>query len=166
MKRSLITLKALTYWPTGGIAAAATTSLPEKSGGVRNWDYRYCWLRDATFTLAGSPPTPDTTKRQTTGTTGWLGPPPGSPDQVQIMYGLAGERNLMEWEAAWLPGYEGSKPVRIGNAAVEQLQLDVYGEIAGVMHHGRKGQILRARARNRAGVGPARSPGKNLARAG
>ena len=140
VKRSLITLKGLTYWPTGGIAAAVTTSLPEKLGGARNWDYRYCWLRDATFTLqvlrdAGY-------HEEAEDWRDWImRAAAGSPDQVQIMYGLAGERNLMEWEVEWLAGYEGSKPVRIGNAAVEQLQLDVYGEIAGVMLHARKCEI-------------------------
>ncbi len=126
--RSLITLKALTYEPTGGIVAAPTTSLPEDIGGVRNWDYRYCWLRDATITLEAL---------LRTGYTGeaaawreWLGRAiAGDPRDVQIMYGVGGERRLAEWEADWLPGYEGSAPVRIGNAAVDQLQLDVYGEV-------------------------------------
>jgi GH15 family glucan-1,4-alpha-glucosidase len=140
VKRSLITLKALTYWPTGGITAAATTSLPEKIGGQRNWDYRYCWLRDATLTLqvlCGSGFTDEAQDWRD-----WLvRAAAGSPDKVQIMYGLAGERCLKEWELDWLPGYEGSKPVRIGNAAAEQLQLDVYGEIGGVMLQARKGQI-------------------------
>jgi GH15 family glucan-1,4-alpha-glucosidase len=126
--RSLITLKALTYAPTGGIVAAATTSLPEAIGGVRNWDYRYCWLRDATITLEAL---------LRTGYTGeaaawreWLGRAiAGDPADVQIMYGVAGERRLAEWEASWLPGYERSSPVRIGNAAVGQRQLDTYGEV-------------------------------------
>jgi GH15 family glucan-1,4-alpha-glucosidase len=140
VKRSLITLKALTYWPTGGIVASPTTSLPEKLGGVRNWDYRYCWLRDATLTLqtlvdAGYHEEAECWRD-------WMvRAAAGSPDQVRILYGMAGERNVLEWEASWLPGYEASKPVRIGNAAVEQLQLDVYGEITGVMHHARKGEI-------------------------
>ena len=126
--RSLITLKALTYEPTGGIVAAPTTSLPEDIGGVRNWDYRYCWLRDATITLEALLRTGFSTEadqwRQ------WLGRAiAGDPRDVQIMYGVAGERRLAEWEADWLPGYEGSAPVRIGNAAVQQRQLDVYGEV-------------------------------------
>ena len=136
--RSLITLKALTYQPTGGIVAAATTSLPEDLGGVRNWDYRYCWLRDATITLEAL---------LRTGYTGeamawraWLGRAiAGDPDDVQIMYGVAGERRLAEWEADWLPGYAGSAPVRIGNAAVTQRQLDVYGEVIDALTLGRPG---------------------------
>jgi GH15 family glucan-1,4-alpha-glucosidase len=126
--RSLITLKALTYQPTGGIVAAPTTSLPEDIGGVRNWDYRYCWLRDATITLEALLRTGYTVEadrwRQ------WLGRAvAGDPRDVQIMYGVAGERRLAEWEVGWLPGYERSAPVRIGNAAVDQRQLDVYGEV-------------------------------------
>ncbi len=126
--RSLITLKALTYQPTGGIVAAATTSLPEDIGGVRNWDYRYCWLRDATITLEALLRTGylDEAKAWRL----WLGRAiAGDPEDIQIMYGVAGERRLAEWEADWLPGYEGSAPVRIGNAAAGQLQLDVYGEV-------------------------------------
>src|SRR5580704_4950474 len=140
VKRSLITLKALTYWPTGGITAAATTSLPEKIGGVRNWDYRCCWLRDASLALrvlqaAGY-------HEEAEDWRDWLvRAAAGSPDQVQVMYGMAGESFLKEWELDWLPGYEGSKPVRIGNAAVEQLQLDVYGELSGVMYHARNGEM-------------------------
>ena len=140
VRRSLITLKALTYWPTGGIAAAATTSLPEKIGGSRNWDYRYCWLRDATLTLQVLKDTGFEDEAEDW--RDWLvRAAAGSPDKVQIMYGLAGERSLKEWELDWLPGYLGSRPVRVGNAAVDQLQLDVYGEITGVMHQARKGQI-------------------------
>ncbi len=140
VRRSLITLKALTYWPTGGITAAPTTSLPEKIGGPRNWDYRYCWLRDATLTLQVLKDTGF--HEEAEDWRDWLvRAAAGSPDKVQIMYGLAGERCLKEWELDWLPGYEGSKPVRVGNAAVEQLQLDVYGEISGVMHQARRGQI-------------------------
>lgn len=140
VKRSLITLKALTYWPTGGITAAATTSLPEKIGGVRNWDYRCCWLRDASLTLqvlqaAGYDEEAEDWRDWLVRAAG------GSPDQVQVMYGMAGEAFLREWELDWLPGYEASKPVRIGNAAVDQLQLDVYGELAGVMYHARKGEM-------------------------
>jgi GH15 family glucan-1,4-alpha-glucosidase len=126
--RSLITLKALTHEPTGGIVAAPTTSLPEDIGGVRNWDYRYCWLRDATITLeallrTGFSAEADQWRK-------WLGRAvAGDPRDVQIMYGVGGERRLAEWEATWLPGYERSAPVRIGNAAVDQRQLDVYGEV-------------------------------------
>jgi GH15 family glucan-1,4-alpha-glucosidase len=126
--RSLITLKALTYQPTGGIVAAATTSLPEDIGGVRNWDYRYCWLRDATITLEALLRTGYTDEAKAWRL--WLGRAiAGNPRDIQIMYGVAGERRLAEWEADWLPGYEGSAPVRIGNAAAGQLQLDVYGEV-------------------------------------
>ncbi len=126
--RSLLTLKALTYEPTGGIVAAATTSLPESLGGERNWDYRYCWLRDATMTLSallrGGYTDEAVAWRQ------WLlRAIAGSPDDLQIMYGVAGERRLLEYEVTWLDGYEGSRPVRVGNAAVDQLQLDVYGEV-------------------------------------
>jgi GH15 family glucan-1,4-alpha-glucosidase len=126
--RSLITLKALTYRPTGGIVAAATTSLPEDIGGVRNWDYRYCWLRDATITLEALLRTGYLTEAKAWRL--WLGRAiAGDPQDIQIMYGVAGERRLAEWEASWLPGYENSAPVRIGNAAAGQLQLDVYGEV-------------------------------------
>ncbi|MFY9527725.1 MAG: glycoside hydrolase family 15 protein [Candidatus Acidiferrales bacterium] len=143
VERSLITLKALTYWPTGGILAAPTTSLPEKPGGKRNWDYRFCWLRDATFTLlvlmnAGY--LDEASDWQT-----WLlRAVAGSPEQVQTLYGLSGERQFPERELGWLPGYEGSRPVRVGNAASEQLQLDIYGEIAGVLHHAREAQLPRS----------------------
>jgi GH15 family glucan-1,4-alpha-glucosidase len=136
--RSLVTLKALTYSPTGGIVAALTTSLPEQVGGSRNWDYRFCWIRDATLTLlalmdAGY-------YAEAAAWRDWmLRAAAGSPDQVHIMYGVGGERLLGEWEAKWLPGYEQSSPVRIGNAAHTQLQLDVYGELMDAMHQGRKG---------------------------
>jgi GH15 family glucan-1,4-alpha-glucosidase len=126
--RSLITLKALTYRPTGGIVAAATTSLPEDIGGVRNWDYRYCWLRDATITLEALLRTGYLEEAKAWRR--WLGRAiAGDPQDIQIMYGVAGERRLAEWTADWLPGYENSAPVRIGNAAAGQLQLDVYGEV-------------------------------------
>jgi GH15 family glucan-1,4-alpha-glucosidase len=138
--RSLITLKALTYRPTGGIVAAPTTSLPEALGGSRNWDYRYCWLRDATFTLLalmnGGYYDEALEWRE------WLlRAVAGDPAQVQIMYGLAGERRLTEWEAPWLSGYEGARPVRIGNAAAEQLQLDIYGEIMDALYQGQNGKL-------------------------
>jgi GH15 family glucan-1,4-alpha-glucosidase len=134
--RSLITLKALTYQPTGGIVAAATTSLPEDLGGVRNWDYRYCWLRDATITLEALLRTGYTEEALAWRT--WLARAvAGDPGDVQIMYGVAGERRLPEWEADWLPGYAGSAPVRIGNAAVNQRQLDVYGEVIDALTLGR-----------------------------
>jgi GH15 family glucan-1,4-alpha-glucosidase len=132
VKRSLITLKALTYAPTGGIVAAATTSLPERLGGVRNWDYRYCWLRDATFTLLAFMNLGYYEEAQAW--RDWLvRAVAGSPNQVQIMYGVGGERWLPELIVPWLPGYENSTPVRIGNGASQQLQLDVFGEIADAM---------------------------------
>jgi GH15 family glucan-1,4-alpha-glucosidase len=133
VERSLITLKALTYRPTGGIVAAVTTSLPEQLGGPRNWDYRYCWLRDATFTLDAF--MHGGYYQEAKAWQQWLlRAIAGSPEQVQIMYGIGGERYLPERELAWLPGYEDSKPVRIGNAASEQLQLDIYGEVLGAFH--------------------------------
>jgi GH15 family glucan-1,4-alpha-glucosidase len=132
VKRSLITLKALTYAPTGGIVAAATTSLPEQLGGVRNWDYRYCWLRDATFTLLALMNLGYFDEAQAW--SDWLiRTIAGRPEQVQIMYGVAGERWLPELVVPWLPGYEGSVPVRVGNNASEQLQLDIFGEVADAM---------------------------------
>jgi len=133
VQRSAITLKALTYAPTGGIVAAATTSLPECIGGVRNWDYRYCWLRDATFALIALMTLGYEKEAQRW--RDWLvRAVAGAPDQLQIMYGPAGERQLPEFEIDWLPGYEHSAPVRVGNAASRQFQLDVYGEIADVLH--------------------------------
>ena len=134
--RSLITLKALTYGPTGGIVAAPTASLPEKIGGSRNWDYRFCWLRDATFTLLAL-----INSGYTEEALAWhnwlLRAAAGAPANMQIMYGIMGQRRLLEWEAGWLPGYEGSRPVRVGNAAHAQLQLDVYGELIDAFHQWR-----------------------------
>ncbi|MGH6877927.1 MAG: glycoside hydrolase family 15 protein [Rhizomicrobium sp.] len=140
IRRSLVTLKALSYRPTGGIAAAVTTSLPEQIGGPRNWDYRFCWLRDATFTLlafmnAGY-------KEEAIAWQNWLVRAiAGSPQQIQTVYGVAGERRLDEWTIPWLPGYEKSAPVRVGNAAALQLQLDIYGELTDVMTQARKGGL-------------------------
>ena len=143
--RSLITLKALSYRPTGGIVAAATTSLPEQPGSVRNWDYRYCWLRDATSTLQAMMNSGHTVEAAR-----WrewlLRAVAGDPGRMQIMYGIAGERLLPEWQIPWLRGYEHSRPVRIGNAASEQLQLDVYGEIMDVLHHARECRLAASEA--------------------
>jgi GH15 family glucan-1,4-alpha-glucosidase len=137
VERSLITLKALTYQPTGGIVAAVTTSLPEQLGGPRNWDYRYCWLRDATFTLLAF--MHGGYYQEARAWQGWLlRAIAGSPDQAQIMYGIGGERYLPEREITWLAGYEDSKPVRVGNAASEQLQLDIYGEVMAAFYHALK----------------------------
>ena len=135
--RSLLTLKALAHWETGGIVAAATTSLPEQLGGPRNWDYRYCWLRDATFTLYALIGAGNLDEAKA-----WhewlLRAVAGSPDDLQIVYGVAGERRLEEYEIPWLPGYEGATPVRIGNGAVRQLQLDVYGEVLDAFYVARR----------------------------
>ena len=152
--RSLITLKALTYAPTGGIVAAATTSLPEEIGGVRNWDYRFCWLRDGAFTVAALARLGYTEEAIALGA--WLRRAvAGDPAQLQIMYGIGGEHRLTEFELPWLAGYEGSRPVRVGNAASDQFQLDVYGEVIAAVYHAAE-----------AGVRPredaARSPGVNL----
>jgi GH15 family glucan-1,4-alpha-glucosidase len=138
--RSLITLKALTYGPTGGIVAAPTTSLPERQGGVRNWDYRYCWLRDATFTLntllcAGY-------RDEAVAWREWLlRAVAGSPEDLQVLYGVAGERRLAEYEVGWLPGHRGAAPVRVGNAASTQFQLDIYGEVMDTLHAARRASL-------------------------
>ena len=140
VERSLITLKALTYAPTGGIVAAPTASLPELLGGPRNWDYRFCWLRDATLTLLALMNAGYFAEAQA-----WrdwlLRAAAGSPSQLQIMYGIGGERRLTEYEIDWLPGYEQSRPVRIGNAAHEQLQLDVYGEVTDALYQAHAGGL-------------------------
>ena len=137
VRRSLLTLKALAHWETGGIVAAATTSLPEKIGGTRNWDYRFCWLRDATFTLYALLGLGYVDEAEAW--RAWLvRAVAGAPDDLQIMYGVAGERRLQEFEVPWLPGYEGSTPVRIGNAAAGQVQLDVYGEVIDALYVARR----------------------------
>ncbi|MGE5130593.1 MAG: glycoside hydrolase family 15 protein [Sphingomonadaceae bacterium] len=139
-RRSLITLKALTYGPTGGIVAAPTTSLPERLGGARNWDYRFCWLRDAAFTLyalliSGY-------VEEARAWRAWLlRAVAGQPEQLQVLYGIAGERRMPETELDWLPGYAGSAPVRTGNGAHGQLQLDAYGSIMDMMHVARKHRV-------------------------
>ncbi|MDA9421978.1 glucoamylase [Bradyrhizobium sp. CCBAU 53380] len=138
--RSLITLKALTFAPTGGIVAAPTTSLPEKLGGSRNWDYRFCWLRDATFTLLALMNSGYT--EEALAWHNWLlRAAAGAPANMQIMYGIWGQRRLLEWEAGWLAGYEGAQPVRVGNAAHAQLQLDVYGELIDAFHQSRMAKL-------------------------
>jgi GH15 family glucan-1,4-alpha-glucosidase len=143
VNRSLIVLKALTYAPTGGIVAAPTTSLPERIGGERNWDYRYCWLRDATLVLlafinAGLLEEAGAWRQ-------WLlRAAAGEPRALQIMYGVGGERRLREYTLDWLPGYDGSRPVRAGNAASGQFQIDVYGEVLDAMHQGRVHDLERS----------------------
>jgi len=174
--RSLIVLKALTFAPTGGIVAAPTTSLPEHIGGVRNWDYRYCWLRDATFTLyslleAGY-------DDEAIAFRNWLlRAVAGDPASLHIMYNIHGARRLPELELPWLEGYEHSRPVRIGNAASEQFQLDVYGEVLGMLYVCRRKGLpesepeCRSRRRScafstRPGRGPTKASGKSADRAG
>ena len=139
--RSLLTLKALAHWETGGLVAAGTTSLPEMIGGPRNWDYRYCWLRDATFTLYAL--TESGFYNEAKQWHQWLlRATAGSPDDLQIMYGVAGERRLDEYEIPWLPGHADSAPVRVGNAAVGQLQLDVYGEVVDAFYVARRAGLV------------------------
>ena len=138
--RSLITLKALTYAPTGGIVAAPTTSLPETLGGIRNWDYRFCWLRDATLTLLAL--MNGGYYEEAAAWRDWLlRAVAGVPPQAQIMYSITGENRLTEWEVGWLPGYEGARPVRIGNGAHGQIQIDVYGEVMDALYQARRGGI-------------------------
>ncbi len=137
VQRSLLTLKALTYRPTGGIVAALTTSLPEDLGGSRNWDYRYGWLRDSILSLTAL--TRSGYRDEAEAWLRWLRRAvAGTPEELQIMYGIGGERRLVEWQADWLPGYEGSRPVNIGNAAYTQLQIDVYGEVLGTLYLARE----------------------------
>jgi GH15 family glucan-1,4-alpha-glucosidase len=142
--RSLVVLKGLIYEPTGGIVAAPTTSLPEWPGGVRNWDYRYCWLRDATLTLLAFL-NADYVDEAGDWREWLLRAAAGDPDDLQIMYGVAGERRLPEWEVDWLPGFEDSRPVRVGNSAADQLQIDVYGEVTDALYqartHGLRGSM-------------------------
>lgn len=143
--RSLITLKALTYTPTGGIIAAPTTSLPETLGGNRNWDYRYCWLRDATFVLLSL--MASGYREEAESWRAWLvRAVAGAPSQLQPVYDVRGERRLDEWQLSWLPGYGGAKPVRVGNAAYAQLQVDTFGEVLDALHHARRCNLAASEA--------------------
>jgi GH15 family glucan-1,4-alpha-glucosidase len=156
VERSLITLKALIHGETGGIVAAPTTSLPERVGGVRNWDYRQCWLRDASFTLRAL--TNAGYHEEAHAWREWLlRAVAGKPDDLRIMYGLSGERRLTELELPWLPGYENSKPVRVGNGAYKQLQLDVFGEVMGAFHFSHTGPLFKSKHK-RAAIGTHVSP--------
>ena len=170
-------LKALTYEPTGGIVAAPTTSLPEWIGSVRNWDYRYCWLRDATLTIVAL--IDSGYLEEARAWRSWLfRAAAGDPSDLQIMYGVAGERRLLEFEVDSLPGFEGSAPVRVGNAASEQLQLDVYGEVIDAFYTGRLHGLeasdhawqlsrhLLAFLENRPGAGPTPGSGRCVGRTG
>ena len=178
VRRSLVTLKALTYAPTGGIVAAATTSLPEQLGGVRNWDYRFCWLRDATFTLLRAARLGGFDEEAKAWREWLLRAVAGDPSQLQIMYGVAGERRLTEFELPGCPATRARRPVRIGNAAVDQFQLDVYGEVMDALHLARRAgpagrrrvwhlQLQADRTSWRtAGASPTRASGRSAARAG
>ena len=151
----------MTFAETGGIVAAPTTSLPEQLGGPRNWDYRYCWVRDATLTLealmgAGY-------YEEAKAWRDWLvRTVAGSPDDLQIMYGVSGERRLAEWEVPWLPGYQGASPVRIGNAASDQFQLDVWGEMVDALHLACEGGLASLGSRMVASTPGIGAPGMGL----